>query len=306
LAAGLLLYNHEAFAQFGLPRLPGAKRNKDSARGRKAQSGGDEGSAAAGAPVPMDSPVFEAFRRMEQQPVYHQRIKFVTSDPQMERMLAQMGMTPAETTVAGDTRQVSMRFQMPVMGQVEDFELRAISRNGRLAKKWSSPASGRILKAQDAAIAKQLAQAEESAARSIARNLAAGGPMGLLSAGVSAAGAAASVAAAARVRKQAHEFFEWACMDGGAPAADHRDPPPLTDLKATGDQTLDGLAVTGYEFFVKQGGRFQGPVQLFVAKETGLPFRIAMSDPRAGGGMQMDYSFNPGGEIEIPACLDGK
>ena len=67
---------------------------------------------------------------------------------------------------------------------------------------------------------------------------------------------------------------------------------------------LDGVAVTSYEFFVHQDGRFQGPVQMYVAKDTGLPVRIGMSDARAGGGMQMDYyGFNQGGDFEVPACL---
>jgi hypothetical protein len=43
---------------------------------------------------------------------------------------------------------------------------------------------------------------------------------------------------------------------------------------------------------------------LYVAKETGLPMRIGMTDPQARGGMQMDYfGFNQGGDIEVPACL---
>lgn len=36
---------------------------------------------------------------------------------------------------------------------------------------------------------------------------------------------------------------------------------------------------------------------MYEAKESGLPLRIAMSDPRAGGGMHMDYfGFNQGGD----------
>jgi hypothetical protein len=92
-------------------------------------------------------------------------------------------------------------------------------------------------------------------------------------------------------------------MDTAAAPAQHREPPPLTDLCVAGDQTVDGVAVTGYEFFVEDG-KFQGPLQMYVAKETGLPLRIAMSDPRAGGGMHMDYfGFNQGGDFEVPACV---
>jgi hypothetical protein len=78
----------------------------------------------------------------------------------------------------------------------------------------------------------------------------------------------------------------------------------LTDLKILGDDTIDGAPVTVYEFYVQEGGKFHGPMQMFVGKESGLPRRIGMSDPRAGGGMQMDYyGFNQGGDFEIPACL---
>lgn len=43
---------------------------------------------------------------------------------------------------------------------------------------------------------------------------------------------------------------------------------------------------------------------MHVAKETGLPMRISLTEAGAGGGMQMDYyGFGQGGEIEIPFCL---
>jgi hypothetical protein len=289
----------------GIPKFPGmGRRNKDDARRQRQQQ--DEGSqvTAAGVPAPADSPLYDAFRKLEQQPVYDQRITLTVYDPQMSQIMSQMGFTPAETITAGDMKQVSIHVKMPVSGQVEDFELRAVLLNGRLAKKWSSPASGRILKEQDASIAKQLAQAEMQSAKSIARNLASG-TSGVVSAGVAAAGAAASVVAARQVQKQAHDFFEWTCMDGGGQASQARsEPPPITDVRVIGDQTLDGIAVTSYEFYVHQNGRFQGPVQLHVAKETGLPMRIGMNDPQARGGMQMDYfGFNQRGDIEVPACL---
>ena len=309
--AAAVLIGQFAFAQFPrLPKFPGGSKpkNDDSRAQRRGKSGGDEtpGVQAAGVPVPADSPVFAAFERLAQQSVYHQRMTISVNDPQMQQVMEQMGFAPAETTVAGDTKQVSMHFKMPVHGQPEDFELRSVIRNGRLAKKWSSPASGRILKEQDASIAKQLAQAEVSSAKSIAQDIAMG-PAGLVSAGVSAAGAAASIAEAARLKKQAHDFFEWSCMDTGVTAPSKREPPPLTDLRVLGDQDLDGAAVTAYEFFVRENGKFQGPMQLFIAKDSGLPVRMAMNDPRAGGGMHMDYfGFNQGGEIEIPGCLEGK
>jgi len=168
------------YAQFpGMPRFPGG----GDSRSRRQRQQRQDDVAPPGVPVPADSPIFEAFRRLEQQSVYHQRMTFLTNDPQITQMMAQMGFTPAETITAGDTKQVSMHFKMPALGQVEDFELRGVLRNGRLAKKWISPGSGRILKEQDAQIARQLAEQEVQSASSIARNLAMG-PMGWAGAGL--------------------------------------------------------------------------------------------------------------------------
>ena len=298
-----LAFVHTALAQFPVPRLPGlSKRNKDTGRERKT---GDEGTPpdAKGVPVPPDSPIFQAFDRLGQQPVYRQKMTLSASDPRAQQMMEQMGFGAAETTTAGGVKQVSLHLKMPVDGQEEDFELRAVLGNGRMAKKWISPASGRILAKADEQIAKQLVQAEEQSAKSIARNLA-NGPMGLVSSAVTAGAAAANAAAAARSRKQIHDFFDWTCMDAPAKAqVERREAPPLTDLRVTGDQTINGMAVTGYEFFVRENGKFHGPLQMYVAKDTGLPARIAMTDARAGGSMQMDYGYNQPGDFEMPACL---
>ena len=310
LLAGAAVISCPAVAQFPhLPKLPGVSKHGDDdsrARRRGKPSGADEPAEvhAAGVPVPADSPIFAAFERLGQQSVYHQRMSLAVDDPQMQQIMAQMGFRPAEITVAGDTKQVSMHFKMPVSGQVEDFELRAVTRNGRIAKRWISPASGRIIKEQEASIAKQFAEAEVSSAKSIAQNIATG-PAGWVSAGVSAGAAAANIAEAARARKQAHDFFEWSCLNASAPAAPPtREPPPLTDLRVIGDQTLNGAAVTAYEFFVRENGKFNGPMQMLVAKDSGLPVRISVSDPQGRGGMHMDYyGFNQNGEIEIPSCL---
>ncbi len=299
-----------AFAQFPhLPKLPGMRPGKKDDSRRKKKQDNDSSVNPPGVPVPLDSPIFQAFRKLEQQSVYHQRMTFTNSDPQIQQMMAQMGFMPAETITAGDAKQVSLHFKMPVDGQSEDFELRGVSRDGRLAKKWFSPAKDRILARQDAEIGRQLAQYEAQAASSITRNLAMG-PMGLAGAAFSAAAAGAAVAEAGAIKKQAHDFWEWSCMDGGGQtsrgdsAQERREPPPLTDLRALGDDTIDGVPVTSYEFYVQEGGQFHGPIQMYVAKESGLPMRIGMNDPSSGGSMRMDYSgFNQGGDFEIPACL---
>jgi hypothetical protein len=133
-----------------------------------------------------------------------------------------VGFGLAETTIAGDAKQVSMHFRMPLGGKPEDMELRTVVRDGNLAKKWISPGSDRFLAEADAKLAKDLVQQEESSAKSIACNLSMG-PLGLASAAVSATGVAASVAAAAHARKTAHDFFEWTYMDA-------RHLPPIASL----------------------------------------------------------------------------
>ena len=319
---------HPAAAQFHLPvpGLGGGKKGKnqpppnqpppsqpDSTQpAPSAQPAPVAGPKPAGVPVPADSPILQAFQKLAQQNVYHQRMVVSSNDARMQQMMSQMGFMPAEVITAGDVKQVSMHFNMPFDGKTEDFELRSVSGNGRTASKWLSPAKDRILATQDAQITKQLAEAEASSASSIARNLAMG-PMGMVSAAVQAAGAAASAAEAAAVKKQAHDFWEWQCRDGGGQASRSdtaqatRPAPPMTDLRVVGDDTINNVPVTSYEFYVRDGGQFHGPMQMYVAKDSGLPVRMGMSDPRMNGSMQMDYfGFNEGGDFEVPACLAQK
>jgi hypothetical protein len=330
-AASNLMLVHPAAAQFHFP-VPGigGKKGKNqplpsqppdstqppvappdnSGRGPGNKGGDAALPKPAGVPVPLDSPILQAFQKLEQQKVYHQRMTLTASDPRMQQMMEQMGFKPAETITAGDMKQVSMHFMMPFDGKTEDFELRSVSRDGRIASKWVSPAKDRILAKQDSQIAKQLADSEAQAASSVARNLAMG-PMGIASAAVQAGAAAANAAEAASAKKQAHDFWEWQCRDGGqnskSDSAATRQPPPLTDLRVVGDDTVSGVAVTSYEFYVQQGGQFHGPMQMYVAKDSGLPMRMGMNDPRMQGSMQMDYfGFNDGGDFEVPACLAQK
>jgi hypothetical protein len=248
-----------------------------------------------------------AFAQMEQHPVYHMRFTLNTPDPQMAQVMEQMGFAPMETTVSGGTKQVIMRMKWPAMdlpGQIDDWEFRSVSQNGRAARLISTPASPRLLKLQDAKLAQQLAMADMMAARSIAQSLASG-PVGWISAGVQAASTVLDNIAAAELRKKAHDFFEWKCVSGLRQEAVDRSAPPLTDLQVIGDQTLEGVAVTTYEFYVRDKDQFHGPVRMHVAKDTGLPMRLEMTDPQMrGASMKMDYyDFDKGGEIEIPACL---
>ncbi|MBZ5662687.1 MAG: hypothetical protein LAO08_19975 [Acidobacteriia bacterium] len=263
-----------------------------------------------GVPVPMDSPIFQSFQKLGQQTAYHTRITMVSNDPQMAQMMAQMGMGPTETIVAGDTKQVIMHMKMPatdVPGQIDDWEFRAVSRNGRTARLITSPAVPRLLKLADAQLAAQMAQQNQMAGRAIAESLAQG-PMGLISASVMAASTAASDAMAVSLRQKAHDFYTWQCLPAKnqeqKESVNRKTPPPLTDLRVVGDQMLNGAAVTTYEFYVLDNGQYHGPLLMHVAKDTGLPARIEMNDPRMHGGMQMDYTdFNKGGDIEVPPCM---
>ena len=320
---GLMLVDSAA-AQFHIPGMPGSKKDKNQAQQpppdpsqmppmppgmQQRQQRGDQSQVKPpGVPVPMDSPIMMAFQKLGQQTAYHTRISMVSSDPQMMQMMAQMSMAPMETIVSGDTKQVIMRMKMPAMdipGQMDDWEFKAVSRNGRAARLISSPAAPRLLKQSDEKFAAQMAQQNQMAARSIAQSLAQG-PFGAISAGVEAASTAASDAMAVSMQKQMHDFFKWKCVD--APKSEQpvnrSAPPPLTDLKLVGDNMLDGVPVTTYEFYVLDKGEFHGPIRMHVTKDTGVPARLEMSDPRMHGGMQMDYyDMNKSADIEVPPCL---
>jgi hypothetical protein len=230
-----------------------------------------------------------------------------TSDPQMSQMIEQMGFGPMETTVSGGAKQVIMRLKMPAAdlpGQVDEWEYRSISQNGRTAFLISSPAAPRIVKRNDAVLAKTMAQQNAMLARTIAQS-AAQGPIGWARAAMLAAEAPALDAALLSAKKKADDFFSWKCMAAPKQEAVDRSALPLTDLTVVGDQNLDGVAVTAYEFYVRDKDQFHGPMRMYVAKDSGLPARMEMTDARMRGAkMQMDYyDFNKAGEIEIPACL---
>jgi hypothetical protein len=59
-----------------------------------------------------------------------------------------------------------------------------------------------------------------------------------------------------------------------------------------------------YEFFVNENGKPQGPVRLLVAKDSGLPVRLEVTDPLGHGSVHMNYTdFSETLQIEIPDCL---
>ena len=135
------------------------------------------------------------------------------------------------------------------------------------------------------------------------------GPLGGVSAAMTAGMTAMAHAQAAAALKQAHAFFTWQCSDAPAGASAKRDPASVqfTDLTDLGPQTIGGVTGNGYHFYVKENGRFDGPVRVLVARESGMPRRFEFADPRGGGKMAMNYSdFDKPAKIDLPSCLAGK
>jgi hypothetical protein len=50
----------------------------------------------------------------------------------------------------------------------------------------------------------------------------------------------------------------------------------------------------------------EGPIRMSVAKSTGLPARLEMTDPHGQGSMTMDYDVTTPVNIEIPDCMAKK
>jgi hypothetical protein len=216
-----------------------------------------------------------------------------------------MGMGAMEKLVQGNTTQVVMHMKMPAMdqpGTMDDWEFRAVAKDGRAARLITSPAVPRLLKRADQMLDMQMAMMEKQAATSVAQALAQG-PLGAISAAVQGASAAASMAGAMAMKRKAHEFFSWQCVPGAGQAAE-KTTPQLTDLHPVADQKVGETVAAAYEFMVNENGKSQGPVRLLVTKDSGLPLRLEMSDPQGHGNVHMDYSdFSKPAQIEVPDCL---
>ena len=261
----------------------------------------------AGVPVPEDSALFNAFKQLEKQPAYRMTMTAEPSDPRMAQMMAKgMGLTPMETISKGGARQVTMHMKIPAMdqpGTIDDWEIRAVVQNGRGARLITSPSLPRIMKYSEQMLAMQMSMLDRQAATAMV-HAAAQGPIGAISAANIGLQTAVGNIMGARELKKEKEFFSWKCMPqlGGGQNADKKTN-QLTDMRLLDDQTLGGAAVSAYEFYVRDGDRFQGPLRLLVAKDTGLPLRIEMADPQGRGGMHMDYSYDKITDIEVPACM---
>jgi hypothetical protein len=279
------------------------------------QRGGKEGGQPQvkppGVPVPLDSPLYAAYRALEQQAGYRVHMNLISNDPRVAQMAAAgVGMKGApEMAVRGNTREVIMHMSIPatdVPNTIDDWEIHGLVQNGRAARLITSPAVPRLMKLADEKLAMQMAMLNAQASSAVAR-AAAQGPLGMISAAMTAAQTALADVEAPRLLQKAKDMFTWQCMPSPAGQQDggEKTAAPLTDLKAIGDQAVDGTAATAYEFYVRNGDNFQGPVHLLVAKDSGLPLRLEMIDPQGRGGVQMNYDVTKAPDIEIPPCLAG-
>jgi hypothetical protein len=214
--------------------------------------------AQSGVPVAEDSPLYKAFSQVKTQSAYRVTINMQTNDPRMAQMLASgMGMSPIEKIVQGNTTQVVMHMKMPAMdvkGVIDDWEIRAVVKDGRGARLITSAAVPRLLKASDQMLDMQMAMLEKQASTAMAHALAEG-PAGLVQAAMSGADMAMGAMEITALRKKSHDMFSWQCMSPAGQSGSKQGPAQLTDLRAVGDQSVDGTAATAYEFYVKDKGR---------------------------------------------------
>ena len=71
-----------------------------------------------------------------------------------------------------------------------------------------------------------------------------------------------------------------------------------------GERTDGDVPVHGYTFFVREQGQYHGPVEIDIARDTGLPTRFVMSEPSMGATMVMRYyDYDQPATIELPPCL---
>jgi len=260
----------------------------------------------SGVPVAEDSPLYKAFNQLKDQPNYRVTINMEMKDTRMAKMAAAgMGMGAMEKVVQGNTTQVTMHMKMPATdqpGTIDDWEIRAVVKDGRAARLITSPAVPRLLKKSDQMLDMQMAMMEKQAAMSLAQALAKG-PLGPIEAAMQGATAAANLAAGMAVKRNSHEFFSWQCIDRPQ-QQNERTAPALTGMHTMADQKIGAVDAAAYEFFVNENGKSQGPVRLLIAKDSGLPLRIDMNDPEGRGSVHMDYvDFGKTAHIEIPECL---
>jgi hypothetical protein len=260
----------------------------------------------AGVPIPLDSALYTSFTRLKTLPGYRMAMIMQTSDPQMAAMVQRI-FTQPELVVEGNTRQYTMHYKMPatdVPGTVDEWEIRAVVQNGRAARLITSAAVPRLLKESEEKAAHDLAELDRMAASAIA-HAAAEGPMGAIGAATTAASVAMTHVEVPKMLKRQRDMFSWQCRDlAQSDGPGGKSTTQLTDFHPIGDQNVNGAMADGYEFYSYDNQKTQGTVHLFVAKDTGIPLRIELSDSSGAGGIQMNYSQLTGpANIEIPACM---
>ena len=301
-----------ALSQTPLPGPP----NMDELM-RQATSGANRGNRSQrpgtvdppGVPVPADSPLLAAFGRLDAAKSYRVSMDMSTADPRARQAMAQMGGMDhyEKIVVKPDLQSVTLHMTLSSVdaGKPDDWEVRGVIKGSRMARKFDTPAKARILAMQEASVARQLAQADMYASMSLAQ-AALGGPLGAIGGAVQLASLAMSHAAAAATLQKAHDFFEWTCADSpaGASTSASRDNVEFTDLTDLGDRTDGGVPVRGYRFYVHEQGRYHGPVEVDVARDSGLPTRFVISEPSMGATMTMRYAdYDKRAEIDLPPCL---
>ena len=265
--------------------------------------------AQAGVPVPQDSPVYRSFALIKSPPAYRMNINMQSNDPRAAKYAAMgMGFSGIEKLVEGDTTQVIMHIKMPAMdapGTMDDWEVRAVAQNGHVARMFSSPALARINKLNEQMMAIQMAMLDKQASMAVTHALTQG-PLGAISAGMATGQAALMHAEAPQRLRETEAFYSWKCLETSSGRDSIKAPAQLTDLKVIGDETVGATATTVYQFYANDGDGPRSPVRLYVAtdgRDSGLPLRIHMDDPQGHGSMEIDYSYGPFRDIEVPECL---
>jgi hypothetical protein len=268
---------------------------------------------APGVPMAADSPVYTSYKLLQAQGSYRIVITMQAAGPQMAQAAAEgFVIKSIQTDVKGDVHRSVMHWSMPASdargrfmpGVIDDWEATGVVQNGMSARRLYSPTgTPRILVMDAAEAAQQLAMYDQMMGAAVVRQ-AAEGPIGMAVAAMDVGLIAATHVEVAATLKKARDFFSWRC-EPQAQSTAQQTLPGLTDLTVVGDDTINGVAVSKYDFYVRDGGKLNGPVHLTVAKDSGLPMRLEMTDPGGMGSMTMDYDTTTPVDIEIPPCMAG-
>ncbi len=281
-------------APYALPTMPGAPQVN-----------------APGVPMAADSPVYTSYKLLQARGSYRMVITMRAAGPQMAQAAATgFGIKSIATDVKGGVHKSVMHWSMPAPdargrftpGVVDDWEATGVVQNGMSARRLYSPTGTPRILAMDAAEAAQvLAMYDQMMGAAVVRQ-AGEGPIGMAVAAMDVGLIAATHVEVAATLKKAKDFFSWRCEPQPQSTAQQA-LPDLTDLTVVGDDTINGVAMSKYDFYVRDNGKLNGPVHLTVAKDSGMPMRLEMTDPGGMGSMTMDYDTTTPVDIEIPPCM---